>query len=135
MVRPTRSVSLILAMAAALAPAAALANPAAEPQAKSFAAITVTPPIEFARGAFRNRSADPAIIDHVDVRISDLNLATRSGRADLHDRIEAAADAVCNRLDEIYPAGTPIAENQCRIGAMDSAQPAVRAAIARAERA
>ena len=67
------------------------------------------------------------------VSYADLNLVTAAGRAALDGRIAAAARGVCE-IEDSRELALATVTNQCRSGAIASAQPAVDAAIAAVRR-
>lgn len=67
----------------------------------------------------------------VRVSYADLNLASQPGAAVLEKRIALAAHSVCE-IEDSRELGLALATNQCRAGAIASAQPAFHAALSAA---
>lgn len=65
------------------------------------------------------------------VRYGDLHLETAAGAAELEKRVKDAAEAVCKKLDELYPA-TVRGGNECQKQAVKTAMVKGRAAVAAA---
>jgi UrcA family protein len=78
------------------------------------------------------RSADTVVVRNVVVDYGDLNLATESGAATLHERIAQAASHVCGDNPIFFtdyrdaPAYEKLKFEECRAKAMDKALSEVR---------
>lgn len=55
------------------------------------------------------------------VSIADLDLASESGRAELHQRISSTAATVCKQLEELYPPGAMRHEKMDQAACIESA--------------
>jgi len=124
-----------------LAGAATIAVAAFVPHLPAIAQESVSPAITVTAPAIRN-AGEPAngvqqrkqFVANVAVDTRDLDLRTAYGRAVLDARIRLAADAACDRLDEIDPPtgiGSPMSHDSgdCRHLAVKSALPQMRSAI------
>src|SRR6186713_3375832 len=88
--------------------AAALAIPQAPAGAQSDTAITVTGPKIGTTGEPANGVRQrTAVTTSVSVDVADLDLRTDYGRWVLDQRLRIAADAACDRIDQIDPPGGP----------------------------
>jgi len=124
-----------------IAGAALIAAAAVVPQlpvaAQDNSSITVSAPAaRAARNAGQPRNmANPRmeLVSNVSVSTADLDLRTAYGRAVLDARIRLAADAACDRIDEIDPpvgvGGWSSDKGNCRHLAMKRAQTQRGAAI------
>jgi UrcA family protein len=118
--------SIILAAAAAAL--AAFAS-AAIAQSTPADGVTVTAP-----RAITGRDAIGAAIEQVNmtsiVRITDLDMKTEKGAAELDKRVADAAHKMCRELETLYPVGNPDA-NTCAQRAIRGASNQVKAAKGR----
>jgi len=114
--------------------AVALAVPQAPAASQGDASITVIGPKigttgEPATGARQHT----AVTTGVSVDFADLDLRTDYGRWVLDQRLRIAADAACDRIDDIDPPGGPgggsLDAGNCRSIALKSALPQMRRAI------
>jgi UrcA family protein len=119
---------------AATALAVALTIPQAPAASQDDTAITVTGPKKGTTGepanGVRQRST---VTTSVSVDVADLDLRTDYGRWVLDQRLRIAADAVCDRIDDIDPPGGPgggsLDTGNCRSIALRNAMPQARRAI------
>ena len=114
--------------------AAALALPQAPAAARSDTAITVTGPKVGTTGEPANGVRQrTAVTTGVSVDFADLDLRTDYGRWVLDQRLRIAADAACDRIDDIDPPGGPgggsLDTANCRSIALRNAMPQARRAI------
>ena len=114
--------------------AAALAIPQAPAGAQSDTAITVTGPKIGTTGEPANGVRQrTAVTTSVSVDVADLDLRTDYGRWVLDQRLRIAADAACDRIDQIDPPGGPgggsLDDGNCRSIALRNAVPQARRAI------
>src|SRR5262245_20798873 len=95
---------LILAGTATIALAALV--PQVPAMAQGSPAITVTAPTPRAAGRAGNGISPRAmLVSNVFVETSDLDLRTTYGRTVLDNRVRAAADLACDRLDAVESTG------------------------------
>lgn len=112
----------------------AVVMPQAPAAAQADTAITVT-------GPKRGTTGEPAngvrqrtrVTTSVSVDFADLDLRTDYGRWVLDQRLRIAADAACDRIDDIDPPGGPgggsLDTGKCRSIALRDARPQARRAI------
>ncbi len=118
-------------LAAALLGAAVLAPQVA---AADDASITVTGPKRGTTGEPANGVRQrTSVTTSVSVDVADLDLRSDYGRWVLDQRLRVAADAACDRIDQIDPPGGPgggaLDTGNCRSIALRSALPQARRAI------
>lgn len=124
-----------LAMAATgLVPLASAVAQSGAASDDSRASITVTAPRVRQSGRGTSGAPIQTVTTQSIVYVDDLDLRSRSGRAELDMRIETAAREACAWLDEVYPMTNPATTmpQDCRADAVRKAQAQVKVAVARA---